>query len=547
MPATKRNRVVTRPPHPASGPARALEIAASPGALAGVLEDAAHYPGGYALGLARPRDEAAVSALLSAHVQVLPVGSQSSLTGGATPMGELVLSLERFDATLSIGANGVHVGAGVVLERLQGWLASNGRYYPPVPSYSGAQLGGAVATNAAGPATFKYGATRDWVRGLTVVLASGEVLDLERGQCLADPDFVIETRTGRLRVPVPTYQMPAVAKRSAGYWAAPGMDLIDLFIGAEGTLGVITEVVIDVVSPAPFVCVALIACRSETQALELTGELRQAAFKSRSGAEGLEVSAIEYLDVRSLELLREDGRAARSGVALPLETTAVLLVQLELPPAALHRARDDLASALEPDRSEAPALVRFARLLDAAGVYRTSELALPDDPQRAAVLLSLREAVPDAVNAKVARLKSALNAPITKVGADMIVPFAQLPQMVELFRDAFSARGLDHAIWGHASDGNLHPNVIPTSLADVQAGKEAILACGRAVIELGGCPLAEHGVGRNPVKQRLLEQLYDRAGIEQMRAVKRSLDPTWKLAPGNVFTQYAPTRENRDL
>src|SRR5438105_2817610 len=91
------------------------------------------------------------------------------------------------------------------------------------------------------------------------------------------------------------------------------------------------------------------------------------------------------------------------------------------------------------------------------------------------------------------------------------------------------------AVWGHISDGNVHPNVLPRSYADVERGKDAILEFGREVTRLGGCPLAEHGVGRHPVKQALLRGLYGDAGIEQMRAVKRALDPAWKLAPGVIF------------
>ena len=98
-------------------------------------------------------------------------------------------------------------------------------------------------------------------------------------------------------------------------------------------------------------------------------------------------------------------------------------------------------------------------------------------------------------------------------------------------------------MWGHISDGNVHPNVLPRSYADVERGKEAILYFGREVARLGGCPLAEHGVGRNPVKQALLRELYGEAGIEQMRAVKRALDPEWKLAPGVIFPHRSAGRQ----
>jgi D-lactate dehydrogenase (cytochrome) len=117
----------------------------------------------------------------------------------------------------------------------------------------------------------------------------------------------------------------------------------------------------------------------------------------------------------------------------------------------------------------------------------------------------------------------------------MVVPFAQLNELMTIYDDEFRRRSLDAAVWGHISDGNLHPNVIPTSFADVASGKEAIRFFGREVIRLGGSPLAEHGVGRHPVKQALLRDLYGSEGIDEMRAVKESLDPGYKLAPGVIF------------
>jgi D-lactate dehydrogenase (cytochrome) len=116
-----------------------------------------------------------------------------------------------------------------------------------------------------------------------------------------------------------------------------------------------------------------------------------------------------------------------------------------------------------------------------------------------------------------------------------VVPLEAFGEMMDVYRRGFQARGIDYAIWGHISDGNVHPNVIPRSYDDVVRGKEAILEFGRAAVALGGCPLAEHGVGRNLVKQALLRQLYGDAGISEMRAVKRALDPEWKLAPGVIF------------
>ena len=167
------------------------------------------------------------------------------------------------------------------------------------------------------------------------------------------------------------------------------------------------------------------------------------------------------------------------------------------------------------------------------------EIAVPGDTAREHQLLALREAVPAGVNARVGRAKQQIDARIAKTAADMIVPFDRLGELLRIYDEEFQRRGLDAAVWGHISDGNLHPNVIPRSMDDVESGKAAILTFGREVIRLGGSPLAEHGVGRNPVKQQLLLELYGRDGVEQMRAVKRSLDPGFKLAPGVLFDEDA--------
>ena len=550
--------------------------------VAGFLEDAAHYPGGHAPAAAFPRDEAEVAALVRDSARVLPIGAQSSLTGGATPMGELVLSSSRMNAVEDLANDRITLQPGVALTTLREVLDSAGKAYPPVPTFEGATVGGVVATNAAGAATFKYGTTRDWVRGLTVVLASGEVLDLERGQVrAADGRFVVETTQGEIAVPAPDYRLPRVPKHSAGYHAAPDLDLVDLFVGSEGTLGVVTSVTLDVLPRRPELCVVLIALDGEDDATALAARLRDMSVdtRRRSDPAGLDVAAIEYLDRRSLELARaaEVGRGSR--VSIQETAGAVLLLQVELPPGTtageVHE-QIGLAAGL-PDRellpgttageahgqfgpapsaqfSPAPSaqfglapsasppsgpIVQLCRLLATEDLLDRTELATPGETARAAELLALREAVPEAVNRRVAVAKRTVDGTIEKTAADMIVPFAKLADCLHLFRAAFESRGLDHAVWGHLSDANLHPNVIPRSADDVRAGKEAILACGREVIRLGGCPLAEHGVGRSPVKQTLLRLLRGDAGIEQMRAVKRALDPANKLAPGVLFSSSA--------
>jgi D-lactate dehydrogenase (cytochrome) len=527
---------------PAGGPS-ALAIDQSPDAIAPHLEDAAHFPGGRAEGISRPRTEAEVAGLLMAASRVLVVGAQSSVTGGATPDGGLILSTDRLTTIRDVTEHQVRAGAGVPLTTLQKVLGDRNQWYPPVPTFTGAFVGGVVATNAAGAATYKYGATRAWVDGLTVVLACGHVLDITRGDVLSDgAGFQVSCAHGTRTVMPGTYRMPAVPKCSAGYFATPNMDLIDLFIGGEGTLGVIVDATLRVLPTPPAAALALVPVESDAAALQLVTELRRASHLTWTDhdSRGIDVAAIEYLDQRCLEILREDGADRRNDVTLPERASVVLLIQLELP-AGMNatRAFDEIASALAANAPDTP-LTRFCRLLEQHGALDDTELAMPGDARRTEQLLAFREAAPTGVNRRIGDAKRLIDGRIEKTAADMIVPFERFGEMMDIYREGYRRRGLDFAIWGHVSDGNVHPNALPRSYADVEAGKDAILEFGREVARLGGCPLAEHGVGRSAIKQTLLRELYGSEAIAQMRAIKAALDPDWKLAPGVLF----PAREH---
>ena len=451
---------------------------------------------------------------------MLPIGAQSSLTGGATPRGDLVIGTRALTDITRLAGQTVRVGAGVPLAKLQRVLAADGLYYPPVPTYDGAFVGGTIATNAAGAATFKYGSTRQWVDALSVILADGSLVEIRRGEVTASPDgwFELQSPSGNVvRVPVPTYVMPHVAKLSAGYFARPGMDLIDLFIGSEGTLGIVADATLRVIS-FPRRCVVLVTCDSDRQAIAVTAALRREAASSWRGEGALDISAVEFMDSRALAVLPDEA-ISRAGVRRPEGPAVLLLVQIEVA-----------------DR-EYEAVELMAAVLDACGVHADSQVALPGDERGAARLFELREAVPAAVNALIAAAKSRVHPEIEKVAGDLIVPFERQEESLALYRQTFERYGLEYALWGHVSDGNMHPNVLPRSLADVGQGKAAIMDIARGVVAMGGAPLAEHGVGRSALKQQLLRELYGERGIEEMRAVKLALDPEWKLAPGVLFPE----------
>jgi len=515
------------------------------------LQDAARYPGGHADEICFPSGEADVALLLAEGRPLLVVGAQSSLTGGATPHGEIVVSTSGLGAIGDWSETSVRCGAGVVLRDLDAACAERGVYFPPVPTYDGATVGGVVSTDAAGAATFKHGTVRAWVDGLTVVLACGEVLDLVRGQVSAGPGgfFEIETTDGRrIEVPVPSVAAPAVPKNSAGYRGGAALDLVDLFVGSEGTLGVVTDVTLRLARPRPSWLAVLVPVADDAEAVSLTRELREQAARAQeatridhvgddASASGVDVAAIEYMDARSLAILREDGVPGRVGVTLPERADALLLVQIELPANYdRRRAIDELTAESPGPGAAAPGPVAaFCRILERRGLLADAVPALPGEDERRRALFALREAVPEGVNRRIREAALRSGEAVSKAGGDVIVPFERFEEALARCRAILFATGLDAVVWGHISDGNVHPNLIAAGAADMEKARAAQVAIGQMAIALGGSPLAEHGTGRNAGKKRLLEALHGKAGVESMRATKRALDPDWLLAPGVLF------------
>lgn len=532
------HRITSRPPNTPIAPPR---LDNDPSVIAAHLEDAAHYPGGSSATVAFPANEGEVAWLVRTYEGVLAVGAQSSLTGGATPRGDVVLSTARLTHIDRPGPELVRAQAGVPVLTLQQALDADRLYYPPVPTYTGAFVGGVVATNAAGAATFKYGSTRAWVRGLTVVLANGEVLELTRGAVTASPQgtFEIVTSTAVVTVSIPPLQMPGVPKRSAGYHCAPGMDLIDLFIGSEGTLGVIVDATFAVVPSPAARWLVLVPVSSERAAIAFVERLRADSLDTwaRHVVGGLDVSAIEHIDRPSLDYLVADGIPAKLNVAIPPDTSVVLLVEVEDDAARTREQAWELVSQAMTDPEHVPQspIEHFIGLLTAFDLLETAELAWPDDPKRRQQFLDFREAVPAAVNGRIAQARRTVSPRISKIAADVIVPFERFAELLASCRRIFEEADLAYAIWGHISDGNVHPNVVPRTEAEVDSGRAAILEIARTAVALGGCPLAEHGVGRNPLKQQMVELLYGREGIRGMRAIKRALDPRGVLARDVIF------------
>jgi D-lactate dehydrogenase (cytochrome) len=472
--------------------------------------------------LAFPLCEADVCEVLDLGRRVTVSGGRTGIVGGAVPAGGVALSTERMDA-LSVeddGAGGrvARCGPGVSLERLSAELAAHPAklFFPPNPTETTALVGGSVAANASGARSFKWGATRRYVRGLRVVLACGQVLDLRRGDCAAGPDgFRVELSGGEtLAVPLPRLEMPAV-KSAAGYYSAPGMDLVDLFVGSEGTLGIITEAKL-AVEPAPESTLSLLGFfPAEEPALDFVRALRGEVASEAQPPAGLQ--AIEYFDGGSLDLLRqkraEDG--AESEIPeLPAGARAAVLAEV------------GCAASEEDD-----ALESLAVLLEEHGADSEEAWAGLEERERAR-LAAFRHALPEAVNSLIGRAQRE-NPGLTKVGTDMAVPAAALGEMMTAYRAALGGAGLRHVIFGHVGENHLHANVLPANMDEYARAKEIYLELARTAVGLGGTVSAEHGIGK--LKRAFLELMYGAEGVEEMRRVKRALDPDGRLGPGTLF------------
>ncbi|GAA2401139.1 FAD-linked oxidase C-terminal domain-containing protein [Actinomadura vinacea] len=426
---------------------------------------------GTALALVRAASTAEVSAVLelaSEHgVPVVPQGARSGLTGGANAVeGCLLLSLERMDAILGIDTTEqiARVQPGVVNADLSAAVAGHGLYYPPDPaSWEWSTIGGNAATNAGGLCCVKYGVTADFVRGLEVVLADGRVV-----------------RTGR-----PT------AKGVAGY------DLTRLFVGSEGTLGVITEITVGL-RPAPEAPLTAVAFFASARAACTTVTELMASTAPRP-------SMLELMDRASVDVVRR-----YRDLGFPDDAEAMLIMQ------------SDRGAGLAPGD-----LDRFAGLAAAHG----GDALVAADAAEGELLLEARRS-----------LAIALERAGSFLSEDVCVPRAALADLMEGVAAISARHGLAITCTGHAGDGNMHPTVLfdaddPDQVARSARAFDEIMELGLA---LGGTISGEHGIGL--VKRDWLETELGAVSLDLHRGIKDLLDPKGILNPGKVITMEGRRR-----
>lgn len=500
------------------GRERPAEVRLAPdgASLADFLHDESKLAGSEVASIAVPRSLAALRAVLAWHAReghVLAVsGARTGVTGGAVPeAGAHLVSLTELRGVTRVDTAGViptvTALAGTSLAELNAYLAANhpGLAFPVDPTETSASLGGMVSTNAGGARSYRFGAMREWVHALTIELASGRTLQLMRGRERAEDGVLCLDDGGTpRRLEIAPIAKPAI-KNAIGYGFSAEGDAIDLWIGAEGTLGVVSEVTVR------------LAWQDE-------GRLGMLQFFDRvaegfafvvalRAARHLKVTAIEFLDARSHALAHESGKPAVERV-LQMAGRANCSIFVEIGFAS-EGELEAIAEGLEQ-------MVRGAGGDPERSLTGTTEGELRD-------IRALRHAVPERINGIIAQRRER-HPGLHKIATDMSVPDAALGWVHGRYQEVIGGAGLDFAAFGHVGNNHFHVNILPRDEGELAKAKECYAILARDVVARGGCVSAEHGIGR--IKKGFLAIQYAPAVLDAFRRVKRWADPQWRLNRG---------------
>jgi len=460
-------------------------------------------------------------------------GARTGITGGAVPEGGHVLNVSRMNRIVAVRESGedlsVTLQPGVLLSELRSFIAGKAAaqaegipgsglvsrgslyFFPPDPTETSASLGGMVACNASGARSFHYGPTRRYVDRLRLVLADGERMELRRGVQKAEGRrFLLKTEPGRqVTGTMPSYRMPEL-KNASGFYAADDMDMIDLIVGAEGTIGVVSELDVRLVREPAVEWGIMAFFPSEEAAIKFVRGVRH---------EGqCRPVAVEFFDSHALDMLRRQKRAnpAFQEISeMPEAWNTGVYVEYHGP--------DEAAV-------EEGVQVMCDLMADAGGKDDATWIGSNERDMEA--LKFFRHAVPESVNLTIDERRKR-EPRLTKLGTDLAVPDDRLEEVMAMYHEGLARCGLEHVIFGHIGNNHVHVNIIPNDLDEYGRGKDLYLEWADRVVAMGGTVSAEHGVGK--LKTALLRRMYGEQGIQQMLALKRVFDPKGMLNRGNLF------------
>ncbi|KAF0153040.1 MAG: D-lactate dehydrogenase [Ignavibacteria bacterium] len=429
-------------------------------------------------------------------------GNGTGLNGGRVPEGGIVISLEKLNRILELNTAEKFVRAepAVILKDLQDYVEEHKLFYPPDPTERNCFIGATAATNSSGARTFKYGSTRNYVLAIRVVLANGETVFLEREkQKVENYTAKITTEQGNvISIQVPQFVMPNT-KNASGYFCKSEMDAIDLFIGSEGTLGIITELKLKLLAYNDNVLSCVVFFSNEDDAFNFIDETREIAkYNGEISARGL-----EFFDKHTLNFLRPDY------LAIPQNTCCVWFEQ-------------------ELDETEEQLTEAWLELIDKHNADAEKSWIAVDKKEQEK-LKDFRHAIAWRVNEAVARRA------LKKIGTDISVPVNVFRSFYKWMTKLVEDNNIEYVVYGHFGDCHPHLNMLPKDQEDFVRSKELYFEICKEAVRLKGTVSAEHGIGK--MKRDYLLMMYGEETIKQMANLKSAFDPNRILNIGNIFEE----------
>jgi len=490
-------------------------IKSDPDLIFPYLEDYSNLKGGFCDSVIFPETEQEIAEVLrTASLKKTPLtlsAAGTGVTGGRIPFGGSVLSLEKMSRILDIkklpsGEGEATVEAGVILDEFLKRVETEGFFYPPNPTERASSIGGNIATSASGARSFRFGTTREYVLGLRIILTNGDIVELERGEIFADKGGGLEITTtsgNRLKLSLPKYSMPAV-KNSAGYYVKEGMDAVDLFIGSEGTLGVVTRARLKLLEKIGDILDCYAFFDRLEDALTFVSKARQLSIQGRVGTKtGINAISLEFYDQHSLQLLK------KRHSEIPTAASAAIYFEQESSP-----------------ETEIDIIKAWSGLLTECG-GSSDNTWFAQTKKEVEHLQGIRHDLPDLVNEFVKKRG------LSKVGTDIAVSSKGLDGMIQYYNKILTENSLRYLIFGHIGDSHLHVNILPENKEQHDRARGLYTKFISKAISLGGTISAEHGIGK--VKHPYLEMMYGRQAIRDMALLKRQLDPACILGLDNIF------------
>jgi glycolate oxidase len=399
------------------------------------------------------------------RIPVTPRGAGTGLSGGSLPLfGGVSLDMRRFNKILNIDTRNFQVTTepGVITQVLQEAVQAQGLFYPPDPASKGSCfIGGNVAENSGGPRAVKYGVVKDYVLNLEVVLPNGDIM----------------------------WTGANVLKNSTGY------NLTQLVTGSEGTLAVITKIVLRLIPAVQHDLLMLVPFRSAREACAAVNAIFLA---------GHTPSALEFMEREALEWSMRFSQ--QNAIPLPEDIAAHLLIEVD------GNNRDQLYADIE----------AIAGIMEG---FDTGEILFADSHEQKETLWGLRRKVGEAVKSQTIYKEE-----------DTVVPRAYLPELLDIVKSIGREYGFQSVCYGHAGDGNLHVNIVKGNLDDHTWHHElpkAIRKLFGEVIRLGGTISGEHGIGL--VQKQYMDVAFSEAQLTLMRNIKQVFDPNGILNPGKIL------------